>query len=157
MSPHCKRRRINVRFIEVGEGSLHEVMPPSPYVLTKDHRKALCDWIRTLKFLYGCASNLSRCVDMKNASLHNMESHDCHVFMQHLLPMAFRDLLPNNVWKVLTELSQFFRDLCLSKVHMAGVVWLEKNIVEILCNLERVFPLPSSRSWSIYLSIYRMN
>ena len=82
MSPHCKRRRINVRFIEVGEGSLHEVMLPAPYVLTKDHRKVLGAWIRTLKFLDGYASNLSRCVDMKNASLHNMKSHDYHVFMQ---------------------------------------------------------------------------
>jgi len=108
MSTRCKHRRLNVRFVEVGEGSVREVMPPAPYVLTTDHRKVLFDWIRTLKFSDGYALNLGRCVDVRNASLHNMKSHECHVFMQRLLSVAFKDLLPNNVWKILTELSQFF-------------------------------------------------
>jgi len=77
---------------------------------------------------------------VRNASLHNMKSHDCHVFMQRLLPLAFRDLLPTNVWNVLTELSQFFRDLCSSKLHVDDIVRLENNISEILCKMERVFP-----------------
>jgi len=146
MSTHCKRRRIDVRAIEVGEGSVREVMPPASYVLSKDLRKVLCDWIQSVKFSYGYASNLSRCVDMKNGSLHSMKCHDYHVFMQCLLPLAFRDLLPSNVLKVLTELSQFFRNLCLSKLHMDDVLRLEKNIAEILCKLERVFCLPYSMS-----------
>jgi len=100
----------------------------------------VCEWIRKLKFPDGYALNFSRCVDVRNASLHNMKSHDCHVFMQRLLPLAFRDLLPTNVWNVLTELSQFFQDLCSSKLHVDDVVRLENNIAEILCKLERVFP-----------------
>jgi len=76
---------------------------------------------------------------MKNTPLYNMKSHDYHVFMQRLLPLAFRDLLPTNVWKVLTELSQFFRDLCSSNLHVGDVVHMENNIIEILYKLERVF------------------
>ena len=60
--------------------------------------------------------------------------------MQWLVPLAFRDLLPTNVWNVLTELSQFFRDLCAFKLHVDDVLRLEKNIVEILCKMERIFP-----------------
>jgi len=41
---------------------------------------------------------------------------------------------------VLTELSQFFRDLCSSKLHVDDIVRLENNISEILCKMERVFP-----------------
>lgn len=100
----------------------------------------VCGWIRKMKFSDGYASNLSRCVDMRNASLHNPESHDCHVFMQRLLPLAFRDILPTNVWKVITELSQFFRNLCSSKSHIDDLVRLENNIAEILCKLESVLP-----------------
>ena len=37
-------------------------------------------------------------------------------------------------------MGQFFRDLCLSKVHVDDVVQLEENVAEILCKLERVFP-----------------
>jgi hypothetical protein len=39
-----------------------------------------------------------------------MKSHDCRVFMQSLMPIAFRSLV-DIVWKPLTELSQFFKDI----------------------------------------------
>jgi len=108
MVTHCKCRRLNVGIVEAGEGSHREVMPQAPYVLHKEHRKLVCEWIRKLKFSDGYASNLSRCMDVRNASLHNLKSHDCHVFMQRFSPLAFRDLLPTNAWNVLTGvLSRF--------------------------------------------------
>jgi len=58
-----------------------------------------------LKFADDYASNIGRRVDTRNASLHSLKSHDCHVLMQPLLPLAFKDLLPVNMWNVLTELS----------------------------------------------------
>jgi len=94
MSTHCKRRRLAVQVIDDGEGSVREVMPPGPYVLTKDQRKKVCKWIRSLKFSYGYASNLGRCVDMRNGVLHNMKSHDCHVFMQQLVPLVLEISYP---------------------------------------------------------------
>ena len=105
MLTHCKCRRLHVRVVKARERSRQEVMPQAPNVLQKEHRKVVCEWICKLKFPDGYALNLSRCVDMRNASLHNLKSHDCLVFMQRLLPLAFRDLLPTNVWNVLTELS----------------------------------------------------
>jgi len=39
----------------------------------------------------------------------------------------------------LTELSQFVRDFCTSKLHVDDIVRLENNIAEILCKLEQVF------------------
>ena len=50
-------------------------------------------------------------MDKQKLKLFGMKSHDSHVFMQRLLPVAFRELLPQNVWKALTELSMFFKDL----------------------------------------------
>ena len=50
-------------------------------------------------------------MDKQKLKLFGMKSHDCHVFMQRLLPVAFRELLPRNVWKALTELSMFFKDM----------------------------------------------
>ena len=41
---------------------------------------------------------------------------------------------------MLTKLSQFFRDLCVSKLHVDDILRLEKSIAKILCKLERVFP-----------------
>jgi len=81
MLTHCKRRRLNVCTVEDADGSHREVMPPGSYVLHKEHRKVVCEWIRKLKFPDAYASNLSRCVDVRNSSLHNLKSHDCHFFM----------------------------------------------------------------------------
>jgi len=61
-------------------------------------KKALFDWIiNSVKFPDGYASNLSRCVDNNNGKFSGMKSHDCHVFMQRLLPFALAELLPKNV------------------------------------------------------------
>ena len=57
------------------------------------------------------SSYLAKCVDVDTTKISGLKSHDCHVFMQSLLPIAF-SALPEQIWKPLTELSQFFRDLC---------------------------------------------
>ena len=57
--------------------------------------------------LDGYTSNLSRCVDFAKARLFGMKSHDCHVLMQRLLPIALA-ALPKNVLNPIIELSQFF-------------------------------------------------
>jgi hypothetical protein len=69
-----------------------------------------------------------------------MKNHDCHVFMQTLIPLAFRDLLPKGTWDALTEISHFFRDICSSKLNVDHIERLETNIIETLCKLEMIFP-----------------
>ena len=83
---------------------------------------------------------MGRCVDMKKLKLFGMKSHDCHVFMQRLIPIAFREILPLNVWKVLTELSLFFKELTATTIKTDDMVRLENDIPLILCKLERIFP-----------------
>ena len=63
--------------------------------------------MKELRFPDGYASNMGRCVDMKNHKLFGMKSHDFHVFMQRLIPIAFHELLPGNVWQAVTEISIF--------------------------------------------------
>lgn len=122
------------------KGEKRTLKPNAPFVLPKEKRKLICEWVKKLKFPDGYASNLGRCVDLKECKLFGMKSHDCHVFMQRLLPAVFKDLLPLNVWNVITELSQFFRDLCSTTLKITDMVRLEENIPEIICKLERIFP-----------------
>ena len=79
--------------------------PKACYSLKKDAKEALCKWLKELRFLDGYASNMGRYVDMKKHKLFGMKSLDCHVFMQRLIPIAFRELLTGNVWQALTEIS----------------------------------------------------
>ncbi|KAL4367573.1 hypothetical protein GQ457_05G029620 [Hibiscus cannabinus] len=114
--------------------------PKASYTLDKQRQKVLCDWVQDLKFPDGFASNFARCVDMKKLKLFAMKRHDCHVFMQRLIPIAFQELLPRNVWETLTELNLFFKDLTSTVIKEADMRRLEKDITIILCKLERIFP-----------------
>ena len=48
--------------------------------------------------------------------------------------------LPNEVWKPITELSKFFKDLCSIMLRVDDLSLMEQNIVITLCKLERFFP-----------------
>jgi len=68
-----------------------------------------------------------------------MKTHDCHVFLQTLMPIAFH-IIPDNVLKPLVELSEFFRNLCSIVLRIDKLQEMQCNISIILCKLERVFP-----------------
>ncbi|KAL0434999.1 UNVERIFIED_CONTAM: hypothetical protein Sradi_0207800 [Sesamum radiatum] len=78
------------------------VMPKILYILTKEQKRRIYEWITHLKFSNGYASNLTCCVNMKELRLHGMKSHDCHVFMQKLILIAFHEMLPESVWSALS-------------------------------------------------------
>ncbi|KAL0433488.1 UNVERIFIED_CONTAM: hypothetical protein Slati_2683100 [Sesamum latifolium] len=113
------------------------VMPKAVYILTRDQKKRIFEWITSLKFSDGYASNLSRCVDMANLRLHGMKSHDCHVFMQKLITIAFREMLPESMWGALTEVSLLFQILCSTTLDVNKVQELEDTVPIIMCNLEK--------------------
>ena len=47
-----------------------------------------------------------------------MKSHECHIFMQKLLPCAFRDLLPNDVHDALCNLYIYFKGICSTPISL---------------------------------------
>lgn len=114
--------------------------PKACYVLDPTSRRKLFDWVEELRFPDGYASKMGRCVDMQKIKMFGMKSHDCHVFMQRLVPIAFRELLPKALWEVLTEFSLFFNDLSARVIGQKDMERLEEMIPVILCKLERIFP-----------------
>ena len=115
--------------------------PKACYTLDKPIKQILCEWVKKLKFHDGYASNMARCVDMRKNKLFGIKSHDCHVFMQWLIPIAFHELLSINVWQALTELSLFFKGLISTTIKVEDMERLERNIPIIICKLECIFPL----------------
>lgn len=80
--------------------------PKATYSLTSQEVKVICRWLNELTIPDGYASNLARCADPNTRNLHEIKSHDYHVFMERLLLIAF-DSLPKHVINPLTEISQF--------------------------------------------------
>lgn len=84
------------------------------------------------------SSNLARCADAKTGKLHGIKVHDCHVFMEQLLPISSSSL-PKHVLNPLTEISQFFKDICASTLRVDDIIKLDQNIHVILYKLEQIF------------------
>lgn len=126
--------------IAVDPNSIPRSIPKAVFNLTAEQQAIILSWLTELKFPDGYASNVKRCVQRGGKHLSGMKSHDCHVFMQRLLPVAFKEMLPPSVWNPITELSLLFRCLCSTILDINKVRQLQEEAPVILCNLEKVFP-----------------
>ena len=81
-------------------------------MLSKAEKTTFLDWLKGVKFPYEYASNISRCVNVKEGKIWGMKSHDCHVFLEYLLPVAIRPYLSTKICTTVTEFSFFCKELC---------------------------------------------
>jgi hypothetical protein len=104
------------------------------------------------------ASNISRCVRMNDHRLSGLKSHDNHVLMQQLLPIALRgSKLPSNVINVMVDMSTFFRDICEMTLTPEALDRHQEHVCMTLCLMEQISPLASSLAWSTLSSILSVN
>lgn len=113
--------------------------PKATNSLTSQEAKAFFRWLNELRIPSDYASNLARCADINTRKLHGMKSHDCHVFMERLLPITSSSL-PKHMLNPLTEISQFVRYFYVLALKVDDTIKLDQNIPVILCKMERVFP-----------------
>ncbi|KAK2417513.1 hypothetical protein QL285_039804 [Trifolium repens] len=132
---YCKRNDLLLKTAPNGK----ILKPRANYTLSADEAKSVCRWVKELKMPDGYSSNLARCADVDNGRMCGMKSHDCHVFLQSLLPIAFSSL-PQHALNPLIELSQFFKNLCSATLRDGDLIKMENEIPMILCKLERIFP-----------------
>jgi len=71
--------------------------PKTSFMLEKNAQLLVYKWLKSLRFPDGHASIISRLVNIEDCRLYGMKSYDCHVFMQTLIPLAIRDLLPKEI------------------------------------------------------------
>jgi len=90
---------------------------------------------------------------MEDCKLYEIKSHDCHVFMQTLIPLTYRDLFPKGISDAFTEISHFFIDICSNKLQTQYIERLEMNIIQTICKLEMIFP-PSFFDSMEHLPLY---
>ncbi|XP_059285219.1 uncharacterized protein LOC132038584 [Lycium ferocissimum] len=131
---YCRRRELWLQDKRNGV-----FKPKASYSFTMDQKRKICEWVENLKMPDGYASNLEKRVDMAQGRLHGMKSHDCHVFMETLLPIAFSGL-PTRIWKPMTEISLFFKDLCSSTLRVDNLERMHLNIPVITSKLEKILP-----------------
>jgi hypothetical protein len=83
----------------------------------------------------GYSSNVSRCVKLKECTVGGLKSHDNHIIMQQLMPIALQGTLSDDVVRPLIKLCGFFRDICSKTLRVEDLDRLENQI----CKLEQIF------------------
>ncbi|CAK8563414.1 unnamed protein product [Lathyrus sativus] len=131
----CNRKDLELKTLPNGK----LLTPKATYSLTPQEAKLVCRWLTELRMSDGYTSNLAWCANSNNRKLNGMKSHDCHVFMERLLPIAFNSLL-SKVLNPLTEISHFYRDICALVLRVDDLIKLDQDIPLILCKLEQIFP-----------------
>ena len=114
--------------------------PKAPFVLTREQRKEALMWIAMLMFPDGYAANLRRGVKLDAMKIIGLKSHDYHIWLERLLPVMARGFIPEADWRVLAELSYFFRILCAKEISPTVIDEMEKAAPELICKLEAMFP-----------------
>ena len=128
-------------------------LPPSVFTLTKAEKRKVLGSLLSMKLPYGHASNIKNCVSMADAKLFGLKSHDCHILLQQLLPVAIRSVLPKNVRVSIIRLCFFFNSLCNKVVDVSKLEKLQADVVLTLCELEKIFP-PSFFDVMIHLTVH---
>ncbi|KAL5777011.1 hypothetical protein ACOSP7_009937 [Xanthoceras sorbifolium] len=86
------------------QGANKMYLPPAYFTMNKDNKDMFLQMLKSVKVLDDCASNISRCVHMKERTTFCLKSHDSHILMQQLLPLAALRALPNNMVGALIKL-----------------------------------------------------
>jgi hypothetical protein len=60
--------------------------------------------------------------------------------MERIFPIMFYGYLNDDVWKTLAELSHFYRQLCAKEIKKEMIKKLEKEILVLICKLEKISP-----------------
>ncbi|CAM9000576.1 unnamed protein product [Rhodiola kirilowii] len=132
---YCNRPELQLR---MNRGRM--VANKAKYTLDANEQVLVLQWITRLGFPDGFASRLGGYVNLKEKKLMGYKSHDAHVFLERLMSIAFRGLLPGNIWGPISELCTFFRDICGSSLHIDRMSIWKHNIIETICKLETIFP-----------------
>lgn len=129
------------------------ILPTSCFTMSLKEKDQFLKILKNVKVPDGYSSNLSRCIQLKERKMIGLKSHDCHVLMQQLLPIALRGVLSKRVVAPLIDLCCFFRELCSKTLDVRELEQLESRIVETLCHLEMIFP-PSFFTIMVHLVVH---
>ncbi|XP_071727574.1 uncharacterized protein [Rutidosis leptorrhynchoides] len=122
------------------DGRSTKFLPLSCYTMSKVEKTKFCQCLHGIKVSSGYSANIRKLVSMNDLKLLGMKSHDCHVLMTQMIPIAIRGILPNRIRHTITKLYLFF-NMIHSKVIDPGVLdEYQRDIILTLCELKMYFP-----------------
>jgi hypothetical protein len=128
-------------------------LPPALYTMSPEEKKLFCQILKGIKFPDGYASDIRHNIHVNEKKVFGLNSHECHIILQHLLPLAVRKILPEIVSAGLIRISNFFKKICSPVIRTSDMDSLEADIAETLSLLEAIFP-PSFFDMMVHLMVH---
>jgi hypothetical protein len=147
----CLKLRHDLHPEEMEEGNKY--LGPASYNLSKVEKIAMCKCLHGIKVPSGYSANIKRLVNMKDLKLTGIKSHDCHVMMTQMLPIAIRGILPSKVRNPIIKLCSFFNAISQKAIDPTKLDKLQEDVVETLSQLEVLFP-PSFFDIMVHLIVH---
>jgi hypothetical protein len=110
------------------------------YALTKEEKVIFFECLSSMKVPSGFSSNIKGIINMAEKKFQNLKSHDCHVIMTQLLPIALRGLLPENVRVAIVKLCAFLNAISQKVINPEVLPRLQNDVIQCLVSFELVFP-----------------
>ncbi|XP_039119143.1 uncharacterized protein LOC120255377 [Dioscorea cayenensis subsp. rotundata] len=121
--------------------------------MAKGEKDVFCQVLKDIKVPDGYSSNISRCVNQKERKLHSLKSHDHHILLHDLLPIALRLSSSKQVMCSISEHCNIFKILCGKVLKVDELEKLQYRATMVLCQLEKIFP-PTFFTIMVHLVIH---
>jgi hypothetical protein len=112
--------------------------PTAPYVLTDAEFEVFANTIESLKTPIRYSSAFGKHIRKRNFGI--LKSHDYHVLMQQLMPLALRGLLKPGPRMAVMRMRKVFCRICTKVYDPAEFQSLEADVAESMVLLEMEFP-----------------
>jgi hypothetical protein len=96
--------------------------------------------LASIKVPSGFSSNIKGIINVPEKKFLNLKSHDCHVLMVQLLPVALKGILPPNVRLATVKLCAFLNAISQKVIDLMDLAKLQNDVVQCLVSFELVFP-----------------
>jgi hypothetical protein len=101
--------------------------PRAKYCVSKDDKLVILKWFKQLKFPDRFAANLRKSVKLDKQKFVGLKSHDFHIIIERLLPVALRGFIPEREWKDIAELCFFIDSYVPNKLIQTECVNLRRR------------------------------
>ena len=115
---------------EKRENGQHYLRPTSD-TLSKEDNESMFDCLNNMNVPSGYSSNMQGRINMKEKKFTNLKSHDCHILMTQLLPVALRGILPENVRLAVVKLCVIRRRQSI-QISSQGYRMMWSNVLSVL-------------------------
>ena len=97
--------------------------------MSKKEKESMFECLNSIKVPSGFSSNVKGIINAAEKKFLNLKSHDCHVLMTQLLPIALRGILPSNVRLAIVKLCAFLNAISQKAINPAHLAKLQNDVV----------------------------